>query len=718
MDQPESQSFLEKAEDRLAAIRGGLLLFARGRQSVGDLSHAKLKLDEIEIEAQANGLTEAAGLAAECRSLIETLAFGDLTNQDSCVNRALDLISRLEAELLEMPLCADDFLVDVDEMVEFSFEHLKSKYRETPIPESAQSPNTDQEDFEVDDETLEIFRSEAEGLLSNIAASLEFLAVSPDDQNALWEIRRNAHTFKGAAGIIGFHDASRLAHRIEDVLDKMVASRCGADGRLLELLSVSTAHLNEMTLGEHAYEAVDNAEALYADFDKLIASIPSVGKENKPAKTSSSSGTGNGKKSDPRRNNNETVNPPTPIVRVSLERLDELLKVSRSLLVNRSALAERFAEIKNDAFFDPDTESLHQLESLIETQRRLSDEMQQKLLRIRMVRFGTLEMRLNRAVHVTCQEENKKAVVVIENADLEIDTQLIDALIEPLLHLLKNAVVHGIESPETRRLLGKPEKGTICIAVNADEKEVYLSVEDDGRGISGAKLVEKAIANGVINAEKASAMDENSICGLIFQRGLTTADSLNLNAGRGIGMSIVKESVESRGGHVTVESEQQKGTKFTIKMPVALPNTDVQYPEPALSDPIDSAVEAAPLVLIIDDSQSIRRMTAKIVEDAGCRAITAVNGADALELLLSGAWEPDLILSDVEMPNMDGWEFLEYIKTDTNFGHIPVVLVTSLDSDECRQKGLDLGAAAYLVKPFRLSELDGVLENIGKLSVV
>ncbi len=159
MDQPKPQSFLEKAEDRLAAIRGSLLLFARGRLSIGDLSHAKLKLDEIKNEAQLNGLTEAAGLAAECSNSIEVLAFADLTNQDSCVNHILDLISRLEAELLQMPLGSDDFLVDVDEMVEVSFENLKSKYRETPIPESAQSPDTAEDDFEVDDETLEIFRS-------------------------------------------------------------------------------------------------------------------------------------------------------------------------------------------------------------------------------------------------------------------------------------------------------------------------------------------------------------------------------------------------------------------------------------------------------------------------------------------------------------------------------------------------------------------------------
>ena len=300
----------------------------------------------------------------------------------------------------------------------------------------------------------------------------------------------------------------------------------------------------------------------------------------------------------------------------------------------------------------------------------------------------------------------------LENPDLEIDTQVIDALIEPLLHLIKNAVVHGIEPDETRRLLGKPEKGRICIAVNADETDVCLSVEDDGRGISGSKLIEKAIANDIVDSQQASVMDEQSVVNLIFSRGLTTSDSLTMNAGRGVGMSIVKESVESRGGSVGVESEQQKGTKFTIRLPLTLPK-----PEAEPDEPVDASnADLAPLILIVDDSQSIRRMTAKIVEDAGFRTITAENGAEALELLLSGEWEPDLILSDVEMPIVDGWEFLEYVKTDDNFGHIPVVMVTSLSSDEYRRKATDLGASDYLVKPFSLAELDRVLENLGKLA--
>ena len=389
-----------------------------------------------------------------------------------------------------------------------------------------------------------------------------------------------------------------------------------------------------------------------------------------------------------------------PVVRVSLDRLDDLLKLSRSLLINRSTLAERFDELKTSAAAD----SLKHLEVLIETQRRLSDEMLQRLLLIRMVRFGTLEMRLNRAIHVTCQEENKKAFIAIENADIEIDTLVIDALIEPLLHLLKNAVVHGIEPPETRRLLGKPEKGRICITVEADQYDVVLSVEDDGRGISSSKLMEKALANGIITDTAAASLDEQSIYHLIFQRGLTTADSLNLNAGRGVGMSIVKECVEARGGSIMVESAQQQGTKFTLRVPITLPV--VTAPEP------ESVVVAPPLILIVDDSQTIRRMTAKVLEDAAFRVITAVNGSDALELLLSGAFEPDLILSDVEMPTMDGWAFLEYVKTDDNFGHIPVVMVTSLDSEDYRQKAIDLGAADYLVKPFRGADLERVCVEI------
>ena len=688
------QSFLKKAEDRLAGIRGSLLLFAQGRLSAGDLAHTGRRLNELRAEAEKDGLATTARLAADCSDSIELLAAADRTNHDAFANRSLDLLSRLEAEILQMPLGSEDFLADVNELVDVSFEHFKSHGRDDPEPETVTAWNPVDEDFEIDDETLEIFRSEAESLLANIASNLKILSVSPEDTNALWEIRRNAHTFKGAAGIIGFREASELAHRIEDLLDKMVESRCGADGRVIELLTVSTERLDDMTTGKHNNDDVLTTKQLYADFENVIASVPSPTVETpipEPVKTQPQA----------------AVAPPpaAPVVRVSLDRLDDLLNVARGLTQNRSDLAARFAELKGGR------NALADLDALVEIQQRLSDEMVQMLMQIRMVRFGTLEMRLNRAVHVTCQEEGKNSCVILENPDVEIDTQVIDAFIEPLLHLLKNSVVHGIELPETRRLIGKPEKGEIRISVNTDDTDAYLSVEDDGCGISSAKLLERAIASGIIDAETAAKADDSTVNNLIFNRGLTTAESLNLNAGRGIGMSIVKESVESRGGIIIVETEPQKGTKFTMRLPLKLPKLAPEIPEVET----DNSESLASLVLIVDDSQSIRRMTAKIVEDAEFRSITAENGAEALELLLSGTWEPDVILCDVEMPFMNGWEFLEYVKTDDNFGHIPVVMITSLDSDEHRQKALGLGASDYVVKPFRMADLERVFEKLGKL---
>lgn len=706
------QSFLEKAEDRLAGIRGSLLLFAQGRLSPGDLAHADRRLAELGTEAQISGLEAAARLAVACSQSIEQLASSSGSNRDTYVNRSLDLLSRLEAELLQMPLSSNDFLSDVNDLVESSFEYFK---RRTNLSEPARVvPEPEEEDFEIDEETLEIFRSEAEGLLANISSNLRSLGRVPDDTNALWEIRRNAHTFKGAAGIIGFRDASQLAHRIEDLLDKMVESRCSADGRVIDLLAAATGRLEDMASGKYINEDPAVTAQLSADFESVIASVPTAAAQT-PAPAAPTNGHYSRKPVD----DEAAVSTPTPIVRVSLDRLDDLLKVSRDLLVNRSALAERFAELKNNTPVSTDNDPLSGLDELIDAQHRLSDEILQMLLRIRMVRFGTLEMRLNRAVHMTCQDESKQAFVVLENPDLEIDTQVIDAMIEPLLHLLKNAVVHGIEPTETRRLLGKDEKGRIRIAVREDETDVYLTVSDDGNGISTAKLLEKAIASGIIDEQKAESMDEASIIELIFDRGLTTAESVNLNAGRGVGMCIVKESVESRGGTVTVETVQQKGTRFTIRLPLTLrkPEAEILAPAP-IETPVEPDVEMPPLVLIVDDSPSIRRMTARIIEDAGFRTITAEHGAEALELLLSGEWEPDLIFSDVEMPVMDGWEFLEYVKTDDNFGHIPVVMATSLSSDEYREKASGLGASAYIVKPFCRQELDRVVEAVFRVSAL
>jgi chemotaxis protein histidine kinase CheA len=490
---------------------------------------------------------------------------------------------------------------------------------------------------------------------------------------------------------------------MEDLLDNIVENTLEPGQQVLEFLKAASLALQNIISSQPIDEHID-LDGCFDRATKSLASDQRVKSNGLSRRVIASTAPAVG----PERSD-EVPRVSTPIVRVSLERLDDILEVSRNLSISRSAISERLSGMRHAGGIEPD--AYRSITHLLDSQRLLMDELQSKLLRIRMVRFGTLETRLGRTVHSTCLDENKKAALHLENGNVEIDTQIIDALVEPLLHLLKNAVVHGIEPAETRRLIGKPAEGVIRVRLDADDEGVILSVTDDGAGISAARLRAKALATRRISAEAARVMDDRTAIDLIFDRGLTTAEKVDLNAGRGVGMSIVKESVEGGGGTVLVESEPQRGTTFTIVMPStsAKQKHAVPVDHAMVADP---PATASPLVMIVDDSATIRRQSAQLVEEAGYRTINAADGAEALEFLLSGKFEPDLILSDVEMPQVDGWEFLKYLKSDDNFGHIPVVMITSLDSEQYRKRAFDLGASNYLVKPYKGAELERILADI------
>jgi len=331
-------------------------------------------------------------------------------------------------------------------------------------------------------------------------------------------------------------------------------------------------------------------------------------------------------------------------------------------------------------------------------------------MRLRNVEFGTIITRLQRTVRVTCDEEGKNADVVIENGAVEIDTLIIDAVIEPLMHLLKNAVVHGIESPETRRMLGKPETGKITIGVESGATNIRLSVTDDGCGISFQPLLDKAITLGLVSQVNAEAMTGDEMRELIFMPGLTTAEKLSLNAGRGVGMSIVRESVSAIGGTVSVATYPQKGTTFTLTVP--RPFADVKTNTIVEAEPVrDTTVDRAG-VLVVDDSPSVRLMTAKTLESAGWRVETAKNGIEALDCLNRSDVRPCLIVSDIEMPKMGGYELLAVLREDASLKCIPVIFVSSRSAASNREKAMKAGAAEYLTKPYRSSDLTALVERL------
>ena len=147
---------------------------------------------------------------------------------------------------------------------------------------------------------------------------------------------------------------------------------------------------------------------------------------------------------------------------------------------------------------------------------------------------------------------------------------MLDLLSEPLMHLIRNAVVHGIEPPEIRRLLGKPESGKITVAFGNETTHIVLTISDDGSGIAASRLKEKAVNSGLLTKEKADALNDQEAMALIFEPGLTTADKLSMSAGRGVGMSIVKAGIEAAGGSVDIDSRTQSGTRIIVRLPLKM----------------------------------------------------------------------------------------------------------------------------------------------------
>lgn len=442
--------------------------------------------------------------------------------------------------------------------------------------------------------------------------------------------------------------------------------------------------------------------------------------------------------------------------------------------------------------------------------------------------LATVTDSMRMMVRQLADDQGKSVRIALDGGDFEIDKRILDGLKTPLVHLLRNCVDHGLESPGERFRASKPPQGEIRIsAAQLDSSRVELIVQDDGAGIDHKKLLEKAIAKGLISDDEAGQMTPQRALGLIFQSGLSTREQKGELSGHGLGMAIVREELENIGGTISVDSEPGLGTRFTIELPISLSTfqgvlietcgqrfavptltvdrvlrigsgdllkinndpclsldgemvvvrelSEILQLENSVQRNADQALHAVVLsyrgqriafavdrvldeqeilvknlgsqlisipnisgattlgdgsivpilntrdllntarsgsrrelfnetrsddhkaqLLVVDDSMTSRTLIRSILQAEGYLVVSAVDGADALNALHSHPVE--LIVSDVEMPNIDGFELTARVRKDAETADIPVILVTSLASDEHRAKGIEAGADAYIVK--------------------
>lgn len=973
LDSTVLSGFVEEVQEYLPEIRQGIKSYQTDPTRLDGLEIAHRHTHTIKGASSMVGLTSLSHIAYYLEETFEEIGAGQLAFNDEMATWLRQTLSQIE-EYLESILKGSPHDETLLAEITLSYRRLRglpAEEDEAAVAEvlasladdsSPPSPTEDlaklegssiEDDLheETSPELLEAFQLEAEDHLHQISLSLADLQKEPDNKELLQNIRRSAHTVKGAAGTVGLSTIARLSHRMEDLLDQLYDDSISIDPDIINLLYDSSDALEDLIDGTIDTEEIQTTvQNLYVAYEALLG--PETSTDNRSLGTKplaeekaldltelalqlrQTQAEASSSLSSPKRDEAERRDP-SEMVRVPIEQLDELIRLVGELVITRTAFEQRMGDLTReveelrpsidrlrrassrleieyevstlggglrrilapqepkpkqngdpapmdsptvwttqaDDFdeleFDRYTEfhllsrelsettndvntvgnTLNTLigdfDNILNRQSRLSSELQEKLMRTRMVPLASLATRLHRAVRVVARKQDKLVDLVLEGERIELDKTVLEEMADPLLHLLRNAVDHGIEPPSLREVLGKPQQGQIRLHAYHEGNQVVIQISDDGAGLEPEILRAKAINGGYISEADAPALSDEALHGLVFLPGFSTADQISDVSGRGVGLDVVKTNVNKLKGTINLASTPGQGMTFTIRLPRTLAvtrallvkanNETFAIPlnaitqllrleredfmrvgqEPVLrvggrvypllrlgevldlKQPVDDTAQRPPVlildaggqqvalivdhivqgreiviktlgshlrrihgimgatlmgdgsvvlilnpaelvtdptqaeaqsqtpfqvsmpttrqawnILIVDDSVSVRRVVSNMIKNAGWQPTTARDGLEALEIIQRSAQPPDLILLDIEMPRMDGYELTATLRGQEAYQDIPIIMLTSRAGEKHRHKAFDLGASEYVVKPYQDETLLNLIRRL------
>jgi len=389
---------------------------------------------------------------------------------------------------------------------------------------------------------LEAFLAESDEGLAAAEEALLVLERTPDDADALASVFRAVHTIKGNSGIFDFEAMTRVAHAMEDLLDRLRAGQAVVSNGIITLLLESVDVLRGLL-----FES-DRARALTAGEQRLVERLGrGAAMDVSPAGTGVS----------------QTAQRISRTLRIDLAKLDRLLDLSGEISIARGRLSQLLG--------DPAISS----RVALETQRdadHLHLEMQELVMKLRMVPVGPTFRQFQRIVRDAARSLGKEAELRIEGDDVEVDMTVVEHLRDPLMHMIRNSVGHGIERPEVRRAKKKPAAGTLVLRSFREAGSIVIELTDDGGGIDRERVLRRAREHGITGENE--SLSDAQIADLIFHPGFSTADSVTELSGRGVGLDVVRRNVDAIHGSVSVESEQGRGTTFRVRLPLTLAIVD------------------------------------------------------------------------------------------------------------------------------------------------
>lgn len=687
------------------------------------------------------------------------------------------------------------------------------------------------------------FKAETREHIQKLNEGLLKLEKNVDDKELLEVMMREAHSIKGSATMMGYKRISDIAHCMESGLQKALEGALTLNKEHFDLLfkaldSIQPLLEDKVTWGSKgiARPYVDNLceelQSIFSSDTKKKAII----KDASPEKESFA----------------KAAPVPEDSLRVDIHRLDKLMNLSGELTVSKVRLSELVKNLMGKAELQQSANDsiaflIKELNKVDESISSVSSNIQNEVMKVRMVPVSYLFDLFPRAMRDLANKAGKDINIEIRGEGTHLDKTIIDNMKDPITHLLRNAVDHGIETSEERRKMGKPSSGSVILNAYQVGSQVVIEVSDDGAGIDIDKVKKRAVEKGLVSAEKVESMVDEQLFQVIFMPGFSTKDEVTETSGRGVGLDVVAENLARLKGTVEVESVRGAGTKFIMKMPLTLAITEsllVSAGSDTFAIPIDAVVEtirinideirtvetreaitvrghilpivrlndifnlplkgivekkffsvvivqavekrlallvdelkgrqdivgkgltdplknvkyisgatilgdgsvilildipsiissfeggavirrktlteekpATPVkkrrktILLAEDAMSTAMLEKNILESAGFSVVIARDGKEALEK--SSQEKFDLVITDILMPRMDGFELTSALRKDKLYKDIPIIIVTTRESDADKRRGLESGADAYILKSEFTSE--GLLNTIERL---
>jgi two-component system chemotaxis sensor kinase CheA len=399
-------------------------------------------------------------------------------------------------------------------------------------------PDKDKIDFSM---FLDDYLNDAKKGFQEINSALLALEKDHSQTERLDKIFRHVHTLKSSSTMLGFTDIARLAHICEDLLDRLRKNELPVTQETIDVLFEVIDTLETMVREPNADWGLRIAE-----FEKKFEQIAELGLQNL-------------EKESALRTPHSEIEMPTiekiQTVRVHEALLDSLFNQVGELIITKNRIDNILAETANK-----------ELKAALAAMDHIIGALQENVSATRLVPVGEIFQKFPRMVRDLAKEKEKEIELVLEGGELELDKALLDIISEPLIHLLKNAVDHGIEPPDTRQKQNKKRSGTIKIAASRAENHILIEVEDDGGGIDTASMKEVAVRKGFVKLEEAESLEDKDVLNLLFKPGFSSVEEVTDVSGRGVGLDVVKTSVSEMGGTVEVATQKAKGTRFTLKL--------------------------------------------------------------------------------------------------------------------------------------------------------